>query len=69
MTAEFNSPADAEARLAFIARIEKIITMDDVTKLEVSLDRLHSLGFFTDDELLQLDKMICKKIDAIYAQK
>lgn len=58
MTAEFKS---------FIARIEKIITMNDVTKLEISLDRLHSLGFFSDDELLQLDNMICKKIDAIYA--
>lgn len=60
MTAEFKS---------FIARIEKIITMNDVTKLEISLDRLHSLGFFSDDELLQLDNMICKKIDAIYANK
>ena len=48
-----------------LKRIDKAQTMEQLNKLERSLDRLWDAGFFTLREFVKLDDILIKKRDSL----
>jgi len=44
--------------ITFVNRIQRAKTPKDCAKLDISLDRLYTCGFFTNAELAQLDVIL-----------
>jgi len=52
---------------SFVKRIEKAITLDDVLRLNLSLDRLYNSGQITVSEFKRLDAKIVDKHESLSA--
>lgn len=50
---------------SFKTRINKAVTLQDLDRLDISLDRLWSVGVFTQSEFVRLDSAILDKKDSI----
>lgn len=51
--------------ISFKIRINKATTLQDLDRLDISLDRLWSAGVFTQAEFIRLDSAILDKRDSL----
>lgn len=50
---------------AFAKRIEKANDLDEILKLDLSLDRLYNNGIFTTNQVSRLDLKLCDRKEKI----